>query len=39
MILFSSYDVRLRALYELTQVIASSAHAPANSLASRSEFG
>jgi hypothetical protein len=39
MILLSSYAVRLRVLYELTQVIASIVHAAANSLASRSEFG
>jgi hypothetical protein len=39
MILVSSYAVRLRSLNELTQVIASIAHAAANLLASRSEFG
>jgi hypothetical protein len=39
MMLVSSYAVRLRALDELTKVIASTALAAANSLASRSEFG
>jgi hypothetical protein len=39
MLLVSSYAVRLRTLYELTQVIALIAHAAANSLASWSEFG
>jgi hypothetical protein len=39
MLLVSSYVVRLRALYELNQVIASIAQPAANLLASRSEFG